>query len=66
LKSHIERTNRKEKVVERIIKYWQRLWEMDKRNIKAMDALKQKSTEKGNNYLRKIEQEPNGLGVGGT
>jgi hypothetical protein len=49
LKSHIERTNRKEKVVERIINYWQRLWEMDKRNIKAMDALKQKSTEKGNN-----------------
>jgi hypothetical protein len=23
------RTNRKEKVVERIVKYWKRLWEMD-------------------------------------
>jgi hypothetical protein len=25
----LERTNRKEKVVERVLRHWQRLWEMD-------------------------------------
>jgi hypothetical protein len=34
------RTNRKERVVERVLRYWQRLWEMDETSLLG-DALKQ-------------------------
>jgi hypothetical protein len=47
------RPNRKEKVVERVLRYLQRLWEMDETNLLG-DALKQQSLEKGNNWLNKI------------
>jgi hypothetical protein len=42
------RTNRNEKVMERVHIYWQRLWEMDEMSL-LEDALKQQSLEKGNN-----------------
>jgi hypothetical protein len=35
------RTNRKEKVRERVLRYWQRLWEMDETSLLG-DALKNK------------------------
>jgi hypothetical protein len=40
------RTNRKEKVIERVLRYWQRLREMDEMSLLG-DALKQQSLEKG-------------------
>jgi hypothetical protein len=43
----LRRTNRKEKVAERVIRYWQRLWEKDEISL-LEDALKQQSLEKGN------------------
>jgi hypothetical protein len=39
------RTNRKEKVIERIVKYWKRLWEMDETSL-LREALKQQTIEK--------------------
>jgi hypothetical protein len=57
------RTNRKEKVIERVLRYWQRLREMDEMNLLG-DALKQQSLEKGKNWLNKIKQELEGLGMG--
>jgi hypothetical protein len=36
------RTNRKEKVVERIVKYWKRLWDMHQISL-LREALKQKT-----------------------
>jgi hypothetical protein len=42
------RTNRKEKVVERIVKYWERLWDMDDTRL-LKEALKQQTIEKGEN-----------------
>jgi hypothetical protein len=39
------RKNRKEKVVERVLRYWKRLWEMDEMSLLG-DALKQQSLEK--------------------
>jgi hypothetical protein len=56
------RTNRKEKVI-RVLKYWQRLWEMDETSLLG-NALKQQSLEKGNNWLNKIKQELEILGMG--
>jgi hypothetical protein len=53
------RTNRKEKV----LRYWQRLWEMDETSLLG-DALKQQSLEKGYNWLNKIKQELERLGMG--
>jgi hypothetical protein len=44
-------------VVEIATKYWQKLWEMEKRSL-LRDTLKQQSAEKGDNWLNKIEQEP--------
>jgi hypothetical protein len=41
-------TNRKEKVMERVLRYWQRLREMDEMSLLG-DALKQQSLEKGKN-----------------
>jgi hypothetical protein len=38
------RTNRKEKVVERVFRYWQGLWEMDEVSLLG-DALKQQFRE---------------------
>jgi hypothetical protein len=58
------RTNREEKVTERVLRYWQRLWEMDETRL-LEDALKQQSLEKGNNCLNKIKQELERLGMGG-
>jgi hypothetical protein len=57
------RTNRKEKVMERVLRYWQRLQEMDEMSLLG-DALKQQSSEKGKNWLNKIKQELEGLGIG--
>jgi hypothetical protein len=57
------RTNRKEKVMERVLRYWQRLREMDKMSLLG-DALKQQSLGKGKNWLNKIKQELEGLGMG--
>jgi cell fate (sporulation/competence/biofilm development) regulator YmcA (YheA/YmcA/DUF963 family) len=57
------RTNRKEKVVERIVKYWKRLWEMDETSL-LREALKQQTIQKGENQLKKLEQELNSLGIG--
>jgi hypothetical protein len=58
----IGRTNRKEKVMERVLRYWQRLREMDEMSLLG-DALKQ-SLEKGKNCLNKLKQELEGLGMG--
>jgi hypothetical protein len=49
------RTNTKVKVMERVLRYWQRLWEMDEM-ILLGDALKQQSLEKGNNWLNKTKK----------
>jgi hypothetical protein len=57
------RTNRKEKVVERVLGYWQRLWEMGETGLLG-DALKQQSLEKGNNWLNEIKQELERLDMG--
>jgi hypothetical protein len=57
------RTNRREKVVERIVKYWKRLWDTDETSL-LREALKQQTIEKGENWLQKLEQEPNSLGMG--
>jgi hypothetical protein len=57
------RTNRKDKVVERIIKYWKRLWDMDETNLQRK-GLKQQTIGKGENWLKKLVQELNKLGVG--
>jgi hypothetical protein len=57
------RANRKEKVIERVLRYWQRLWEMDETSLLG-DALKQQSLEKGNDWLNKIKQESEGLVMG--
>jgi cell fate (sporulation/competence/biofilm development) regulator YmcA (YheA/YmcA/DUF963 family) len=54
------RTNRKERVVERIVKYWKRLWEMYEMSL-LMEAIKQQTIEKGENRLKKLEQELNSL-----
>jgi hypothetical protein len=40
------RTNRKDKVMERILRYWQRFREMDEMSLLG-DALKQQSLEEG-------------------
>jgi hypothetical protein len=56
------RTNRKEKVVERIVKYWTRLWEMDETSL-LREALEQQTIKKGENWLKKLEQELNSLGM---
>jgi cell fate (sporulation/competence/biofilm development) regulator YmcA (YheA/YmcA/DUF963 family) len=56
------RTNRKEKVAERIVKYWKRLWEMDETSL-LREALKQQTIKKGENWLKKLEQELNSLGM---
>jgi hypothetical protein len=57
------RTNRKEKVVERIVKHWKRLWDMDEVSL-LREALKQHTIEKGENWLKKLEQELNGRSMG--
>jgi hypothetical protein len=57
------RTNRKEKVIVRVLRYWQKLWEMDEMSLLG-DALKQQSLEKGNDWLNKIKQELERLGMG--
>jgi hypothetical protein len=57
------RTNTKEKVMERVLRYWQRLQEMDETSLLG-EALKQQSLEKGNNWLNKIKQELERLGMG--
>jgi ribosomal protein L11 methylase PrmA len=57
------RANRKEKVIERVLRYWQRLREMDEMSSLG-DALKQQRLEKGKNWLNKIKQELEGLGMG--
>jgi hypothetical protein len=56
-------TNRKEKVVQGVLKYWQRLWEMVKISLLG-DALKEQSLENGNNWLNKIKQKSQGIGMG--
>jgi hypothetical protein len=46
--TELGRTNRKEKVVQRIVKYWERLWDMDDTRL-LKEALKQQTIEKGEN-----------------
>jgi hypothetical protein len=60
----LRRTNRKEKVMERVLRYWQRLQEMDEMSLLG-DSLKQQSLEKGKNWLNKIKQELERTGYGG-
>jgi hypothetical protein len=62
IKSYEEK-NRKEKVIERVLRYWQRLREMDEMSL-LVDALKQQSLQKGKNWFNKIKQELEGLGMG--
>jgi DNA repair ATPase RecN len=50
-------------VVERVLRYWQRLWETDEMSLLG-DALKQQSLEKGNNWLNKIKQELERMDMG--
>jgi hypothetical protein len=57
------RTNRKEKVIETVLTYWQRLRQMDEMSLLGV-ALKQQSLEKGKNWLNKMKQELEGLGMG--
>jgi hypothetical protein len=57
------RTNRMEKVMERVLRYCQRLWEMDETSL-LEDALKQQSLKKGNSWLNKIKQDLERLGMG--
>jgi hypothetical protein len=57
------RTNRGGKVVETFVKYWKRLWEMDETSL-LREALKQQTIEKGENWLKKLEQELNRPGMG--
>jgi hypothetical protein len=57
------RTNRKEKVLETVLRHWQRLREMDETSLFG-DALKQQSLEKGDNRLNNIKQELETLGMG--
>jgi hypothetical protein len=57
------RTNRKKKVMERVLRYWQRLRETDEMSLLGV-ALKQQSLEKGKNWLNKIKQELEGLDMG--
>jgi hypothetical protein len=59
----LERTNRKEHVVERIVKYWKRLREMDETSL-LREAVKQQTIEKGENWVKKLEQELKRPGVG--
>jgi hypothetical protein len=56
------RTNRKEKVMERVFRYWKRLWEVDETSLLG-DALKQQNSEKGYSWLNKIKQELERLGM---
>jgi hypothetical protein len=44
----LRRTNRKEEVAERIVKYWKRIWEMDETSL-LREALKEQTIEKGEN-----------------
>jgi AAA+ ATPase superfamily predicted ATPase len=53
----------KVKVIERVLRYWQRLRETDEMSLLG-DALKQQSLEKGKYWLNKIKQELEGLGMG--
>jgi hypothetical protein len=46
------RINGREKVLEKIIKYWKRLWEMEETSLLS-EALKQQNTEKGENWLKR-------------
>jgi hypothetical protein len=55
--------DRKQKVMEIVLGYWQRLWEMDETSLLG-DKLKQQSLEKGNNWLNQIKQELKRLGMG--
>jgi hypothetical protein len=50
------RANRKEKVLERISKYWLRLWEADESNPIG-DALKYQLEGRGNNWLGSTQKE---------
>jgi hypothetical protein len=42
--------------MERVLRYWQRLWVMDETSLLG-DILKQQSLEKGNNCVNKIKQD---------
>jgi hypothetical protein len=57
-----ERTNKKEKVVERVLGCWEKQFEMDETNLPGR-TLKRQSIEKGNSWLNKIKQSRK-LGVG--
>jgi hypothetical protein len=61
--TELGKTSRRERVVERIIKCWKRLWEMGEKSLLG-EALKQQTIERGENWLKKLEQELNRLGKG--
>jgi hypothetical protein len=59
----LQRTNKKQKVMERVLGYWHRLWKMDGTSLLG-DAVENQSLEKGNNWPNKIKQALQRLGMG--
>lgn len=49
-------TSTKQRVAERVLRYWLWLWEMDEMSL-SEDALKQQSSEKENNWLNEIKHQ---------
>jgi hypothetical protein len=49
--TELGKTSRREKVVERIVKYCKKLWEMDETSL-LREALKQQTIEKGENWMK--------------
>jgi hypothetical protein len=58
------RANRKEKVLERVLKYWLSLLGTDETNLFA-DTTGQQRTERGSNGMSRIKQELERFGSGG-
>jgi hypothetical protein len=56
------RTSRKEKVLERLFKYWERLLEMEESSLLG-DALTYQTDERENNWICGIKRELEKLGV---
>jgi hypothetical protein len=62
--SELGKINMKERVLENVLKYWQRLWEMDEISLLG-DALIQQSLKRRNKWMNKTKQELEILGAGG-
>jgi hypothetical protein len=57
------RTNRKEKMLEKVFKYWERLLEMEESSLLG-DALIYQREERENNWICGIKRELEKLGMG--